>query len=493
MFTIHDPVHGLIHFDDKISKNIKQIIESPLFRRLRNIRQLGLAEFVFPSATHSRFAHCIGTAYVTSRILNQLKITFENNKALNNNSETSIYDKYIKDFDKLFELSILSSLIHDIGHGPFSHLFEKCLKNEKSSEVVNHEDWTKNFVNELTEQNVINPGVNTENIINIITGNKENTVLPNFIFDITSSHLDADRMDYLLRDSYFCGVSYGKYDLDWFISNISIAFTNYDEKKEHHLGIKYKAIGIAEHYLSARRQMTRNIYFHKKIKAAEFILQNFIGLLIDHIDEIDKLLLNGLGNFSDCTDIGKFLKLSNKFKNGSINKNDFISESYKFYKKLCDYDILYICRVIYDNKNKFSGKIKDLYELSERLIERKIPYALIVPKEEIDNARNCINKFKKTHKGCINDWDLFLDTNNTSIYKTDKKGKLFLIEDNQKAYPIEEDSRLLDMLNNSIESSSFVYIDKDFVENNACNIKDFFTKELFKFVVTSEHIKTKFK
>jgi uncharacterized protein len=487
MFTIHDPIHGLICFDEKNSENIKSIIESPLFRRLRNIRQLGLAEFVFPSATHSRFSHSIGTAYVSSKIFKQLKIILENE------GNSSFRDEYINNFDKLSELSILSSLIHDIGHGPFSHLFEKCFE-KKEIEKIKHEDWTKSFVNDLTKRGLIKTDINTEDIINIITGSKSDGELPSFLLNITSSHLDADRMDYLLRDSYFCGVSYGKYDLDWLISNITIAFTNYDKKEEHHLGVKYKGLGIAEHYLSARRQMTRNVYFHKKIKAAEFILQNYISLLIEHIDELDKLLLNGLGKFSDCTDIGKFLKLSNKYLKGSIIKNDFISDSYDYYKKLCNYDILYICRVIYDNKDKlYSSNIKSLFELSKRLIERKIPYALLVPKENIDNVKNCIDKFKKSHKNCIKDWELHFDNNTTSTYKTDKNNKLFLIEDDHKACPIEEDSKILGMLNNSVESSSFIYIDKDFVEKDICNIKEFVTKELFKFVISSDHIKSRFK
>ena len=243
--VIKDPVHGVMEFSSQEDAWIKPFIDHPYFQRLRHIKQAGMADLIFPGATHTRFNHGLGCCYVASQIAKKIHL--------------SAADK---------QLVMIAGLLHDIGHGPFSHTIEDLF----SERCVRHEMWTPYFLEAfqsdafIQDYNQRNPDAPLSKaklfeIQQIIMHAHPNLLLT----DIVSSQLDADRFDYLLRDSHFCGVRYGQFDLRWMLHCLTIVPTEQGPR----LGVTYKGVGVVEHYLAARRLMIRNIYHHYKKFAIE--------------------------------------------------------------------------------------------------------------------------------------------------------------------------------------------------------------------------------
>ncbi len=159
---------------------------------------------------------------------------------------------------------MIACLLHDVGHGPFSHAFEGIFHDK----MIRHEDWTPYFLSDygtkefFTHYNRSNPRyhLNEDKFRYIAEMIMHKPVAKPVLADIVSSQLDADRFDYLLRDSHFCGVRYGEYDFRWMLHCMTIVEYNDRER----LGVTHKGIGVVEHYLMARRLMTRNIYHSQK-------------------------------------------------------------------------------------------------------------------------------------------------------------------------------------------------------------------------------------
>ncbi|MGL4991315.1 MAG: HD domain-containing protein [Sarcina sp.] len=238
--TIRDAIHGDIHFDERFLK----IIDTKEFQRLRRINQLSMGLMVFPSATHTRFSHCIGTYYMMGLIIDHLEKRFEN----------------INVGKKNRELALLVALLHDIGHGPFSHSFEAALK-------TNHEKMGCKIILGDTEINKAireNFGDDYPNdIANLISNNYsgENKGLDLFFVlkSLISSQLDADRLDYIVRDAKSTGVSFGIIDVQRIIDSIRV--TEYNNKI--YTCILEKNILDIEDYISARYKMHEAVYHHK--------------------------------------------------------------------------------------------------------------------------------------------------------------------------------------------------------------------------------------
>ena len=276
---VRDPVHGSIQIDDCEVP----ILEGPFFQRLRNIKQLGFSEYIFPGATHTRYLHSIGVMDIGGRIFDKL---FEN----------SIKDANYK---RLRETLRLSCLLHDIGHAPLSHTTEIVMPqvsklqlpsvyNPRSDRQASHEDYTIKAItdSELTEsfkavQDAY--GVNPDCVADVILGINHHPDY--FLFDgldifpvmhqLVSSEMDADRMDYLLRDSYFCGVSYGKFDLDWIIDNLHLATFEGPTHKQAFLALSERAVATFDDFLLSRFHMFLMVYFHYKAVCLEKILARF--------------------------------------------------------------------------------------------------------------------------------------------------------------------------------------------------------------------------
>jgi len=273
---IRDPVHGSIHIDD----GIIPIIQSDFFQRLRGIKQLGFSEYVFPGATHSRFLHSIGVMKIGTMAFDKL---FKNR----------LQQKEIKRLRETFKLACL---LHDIGHAPLSHASEVVMPKLSALELpkryqldsidrqASHEDFTVKAIVEssLTQSFTTiqsESGVEYDAIAELVTGvtqmNDYFTVeginyFP-LLHQLISSELDCDRMDYLLRDSYFCGVSYGNYDLDWLLDNLDICLIDHSA----FLGISERAVVTFDDFLLSRFHMFLMVYFHYRSVCLERLLTKY--------------------------------------------------------------------------------------------------------------------------------------------------------------------------------------------------------------------------
>ncbi|MCB5034875.1 HD domain-containing protein [Streptococcus mutans] len=239
--VFRDPVHNYIPVEDEL---IYDLINSKEFQRLRRIRQLGSSSFTFHGAEHSRFSHCLGVYYLARRV-------------------TNIFDKKYSDIWNSNEslLTMTAALLHDIGHGAYSHTFERLFD-------TNHETITQQIIlSPETEINTILRRVSPDfpdkvaSVINHTYSNKQ-------VEQLISSQIDVDRMDYLLRDSYFTGASYGEFDLTRVLRVI--------RPIENGIAFSRDGMHAVEDYIISRYQMYMQVYFHPASRAMEVLLQNLL-------------------------------------------------------------------------------------------------------------------------------------------------------------------------------------------------------------------------
>ncbi len=231
---LNDPVYGFITIPSEL---IFAIIDHPYFQRLRRIRQLGLTDFVYPGALHTRFHHALGAMHLMSITLDNLR-----------NKGTEITEKE-------YEAALLAILLHDIGHGPFSHALEYSLL-----EGIPHEELSLLTIELLNEEF----GGQLTLALQIF----KNQYPKKFLHQLVSSQLDIDRLDYLQRDCFFTGVSEGTIGADRIIKMMAV--------KDDQLVIEEKGIYSIENFLSARRLMYWQVYLHKTTVSAEKMLINLI-------------------------------------------------------------------------------------------------------------------------------------------------------------------------------------------------------------------------
>ncbi len=266
---IRDAVYGDIYIPD----NFLKIIDTPEFQRLRRIRQLSTANMLFPTAEHTRFSHSIGCYHV-------MRLLIEHFRPILQKINVEIDDVDIK-------LSLAAALLHDIGHGPFSHAFENALPNTVNQKK--HEDWTTDIItspesriNQVILKHFGEPFLDrlAELIANkrLIKKNglerQENDKIDLFFIlsSLISSQLDADRMDYLLRDSYFTGVPYGKIDLSRLINALTLTVSG----NKYYVCVQEKYLSTIEDYVLARYQMHDGIYLHDFKCEMELILKKIL-------------------------------------------------------------------------------------------------------------------------------------------------------------------------------------------------------------------------
>ena len=232
-----DPVHNYIYVD---STTIWDLINTKEFQRLRRIRQLGTSFNTFHGAEHSRFSHSLGVYEITRKIITQ----FERNGFEDWPTEERL-------------LCLCAALLHDLGHGPFSHSVEKAFG-------VNHEKWSCRMIVEDTEVNRVLSRVSPDfpqKVADVIANRYHKPIVVSLI----SSQMDADRMDYLLRDAYFTGVDYNAFDLE----RILRMMRPYKGK----IVVKESGMHAVEHYLMSRYQMYWQVYFHPVTRSSEIILR----------------------------------------------------------------------------------------------------------------------------------------------------------------------------------------------------------------------------
>ena len=287
---ITDPIHKYIRITDLE----KKLIDTEVFQRLRKIRQLAGAHLVYPSAQHTRFEHSIGAMHLAGLA-----------------AETLLDKGYITYKEDVESLRI-AALLHDIGHGPFSHLFEEVLRENESNKLT-HEIIGKKIIKESIIIDILGKyGYDTDYVCKLSFGESQKM----FYDEIIAGSLSADIMDYLPRDSFFTGAEYGKVDYHRLISSLEVLSND-------HLGINKSAINSLESMLISRYQMFKAVYFHKTVRAGEV-------MLLHSLMSADKQL-----NFSNFS-IEEYLDYTDEKTIDiicSLKENKFASELALDYKK----------------------------------------------------------------------------------------------------------------------------------------------------------------
>lgn len=275
MYKVCDPLHGYISFDEDEQK----IIEHPYFQRLRFIQQLGFVQYAYPGAVSNRFLHSLGVCHLAGRAFDSV---FSHSKA-----QLPLSDGKKKQFRKVLKLA---ALLHDIGHGPLSHTTEFLMPSLKSLNLkkflkadrpARHEDYTLKFIMDSELSRIIQslglePLWPARLLHPDLTGAEDFfregglDFLP-LLRQIVSSDLDVDRMDYIHRDSYYCGVNYGRVDSNWLLTH----FTFHQVEDKLYLALNREALWTAESFLLGRHHMHLTVYFHHKPVVYEKMLSRY--------------------------------------------------------------------------------------------------------------------------------------------------------------------------------------------------------------------------
>jgi HD superfamily phosphohydrolase len=253
---ITDPIHKNIKFTNVE----KEIIDTYIFQRLRRIRQLAGAHLVYPGALHSRFEHSLGSMFLAGM------------------AGQTLFDKgYFTDADLIQHLR-LAALLHDVGHGPFSHLFEEILKDSKN---YSHENLGERIILETKISDIIKRNGYSPSTVSSISFGKHNS---GYLNEVISGGLSVDLMDYLPRDSYFSGTEYGKVDYFRIINSLEVASSKV-------LGINKSALYSYESMLISRYQMFKSVYFHKTVRSGEVMILHSMKHLNQalHLTDFDSL------------------------------------------------------------------------------------------------------------------------------------------------------------------------------------------------------------
>lgn len=429
---INDPIHDVMDFgnDPKLKLILKSIIDTNSFQKLRRISQLGLTSFVFPGATHSRFSHSLGTSYLSTLVLKKL----------------GEQDPKIKsEIDENFNSVAVSALLHDIGHGPFSHSFEYVLKDlsktYKLKDIPMHENWTAEIIknshsdiNNAIKANGLNPDLVASPFVK-----NSATKYPPYLKQMISSQIDVDRMDYLLRDSHFSGVAVGKFDLNYLINCLQVIEHSTDHPKT--LGLFYKGVKPYEGYLISRHLMNKSVYYHRKVKTAEYMAESIFKYLINK--EIETPGSNPA--------LPNYLKIiAQKLKDpSSFNLQLFLNESVGAYVNLTEDDFWFNVKILSEE----SGTTRD-HDFAKRLLKRNILKSYI-----IQPGKESICKEILSNAGFNEDKEFKIKELDSTMYKqTSSSDPVFVKDTNGVITEISTFSMLINSLSNKVESEKILIV-----------------------------------
>ncbi|MFO8068495.1 MAG: HD domain-containing protein [Alkalibacterium sp.] len=405
-----DPVHDYIHVRHRL---ILDLIDTREFQRLRRIKQLGTAQFTFHGAEHSRFSHSLGVYELTRRIVDM----FERN--------------YPNDWDPSMRLvTLCAALLHDVGHGPFSHTFEKIFETD-------HEAITTDIIlSEHTEVNAVLKRVSLDfpnQVASVITKQHSNPQ----VIQLISSQIDADRMDYLQRDAFFTGATYGAFDL----SRILRVIRPYKDG----IAFQYQGLHAVEDYIVSRFQMYMQVYFHPASRGMEVTL--------------DRLLYRAKQLFKDGTLYPAFPLLDPFFKE-TATLDDYL--------KLDD-GVLQTAIILWTES-------EDAYltELSKMFLNRKPLKSVTFEKgkdeEIVEILRDIVGNLHY-------DKNLFTLTNSSSDlpydYKLKNKTPIHLIQSDGTLVEISTVSAIVKSLSGILHGDHRLFVPKEFLERDTANINMF--------------------
>ena len=373
---INDPIYGIITIKESI---IHEIIEHPYFQRLRRISQLGLVNLVYPGANHTRFQHALGTLHLMQKVITHL------------NAKGNFISN-----DEAIDLK-LAILLHDIGHGPFSHALENVIIDDHS-----HEKLSLMFMQALNEKFE----KKLSGCIKIFTNNHKKR----FLNQLVSSQLDIDRLDYIKRDSFYTGVVEGNIGSDRLINMLNII--------GNQLVAEEKAIYSIEKFLISRQFMYWQVYLHKTVVIAE------------------KMLLNFFKRYKYLQKTGNNNQLNNKLKELFSDKIS-TADKLKIFSKIDDSDIIQLL------KESFNSKDFVLSKLSKMLLNRKL-LKIEFSDKKFNKALifNHIKNFKKKYgvNDEISSYFIFTDTISNKLYDENEK-KIEILKKNGNTLNISEISK----------------------------------------------------
>lgn len=306
---INDPIYGFIQITNPL---VFDIIEQPYFQRLRRITQMGFSNLVYPGANHTRFHHAIGCLYLMQKVVRVLRFK---HVEISKEEENGLY---------------LAILLHDIGHGAFSHALEHSIVDG-----ITHEEISLLFMKKLNEE--------FDGKLSLAISIFEGKYHRNFMNQLISSQLDIDRLDYLNRDSFYTGVTEGNIASDRLITMMNV--------KNDALVIEQKGIYSVEKFLISRRLMYWQVYLHKTGLVAEHVLMNILKRAKELVQQGESLVANSALFF--------FLK-------NNINKKDFNTDMLHKFAQLDDFDVLAAIKEWQYHSDPV------LSDLCEKIINRKL-------------------------------------------------------------------------------------------------------------------------
>ena len=298
---IRDPVHGLIVFGGGNDKEQNEtdllawrLLNTREFQRLRRIRQLGFSDLVYPGATHSRFAHAVGVYHTARHLVDSIRRRHQQ-----------------PDTEGRGRVALLAALLHDIGHGPFSHVFEHAAG--EAGLKKRHEDWGADIIRGDTEVNQVlreADGTLPEQIGALLKEEEPKDIYAT----IVSSQFDADRLDYVQRDRLMTGVEFGHLDRDWLLDCLEVGSVTIDSDDPVEVPCLYlnpKGVRVAEEYLEARFRLYTMVYMHKTTRAAEKMLGRLLTTAARKLRDDDLAQRDPVLRYftSESPSIGSYLDL----------------------------------------------------------------------------------------------------------------------------------------------------------------------------------------